>query len=72
MPSRERSAGPWRAMLQPAGNVNRSRKMNKFFSDLGSAIDWIWMTPEEARRLLRQRDLAAPDREEQGDYATAA
>ena len=27
--------------------------MNKFLSDIGAALEWIWMTPQEARRLLQ-------------------
>jgi hypothetical protein len=32
--------------------------MQKLFSDLAEAIEWIWLTPEEARRLLAQREPA--------------
>lgn len=39
-------------------------EMNKFLKDLGDGLSWIWMTPEEARRLLRIDD-------ERGAYAVA-
>jgi hypothetical protein len=38
-------------------------EMNKFLKDLGEGLSWIWMTPEEARQLLRI--------DERGAYATA-
>jgi len=28
-------------------------KWNTFLTDLGAGLAWIWMTPEEARRLLQ-------------------
>ncbi len=37
--------------------------MTKLLKDLGAGLAWIWMTPEEARRLLQRADRAA--------YATA-
>jgi hypothetical protein len=46
--------------------------MNKLLSDLGAALAWIWMTPEEARELLRQRDITFEIRDAQGAYAKAA
>jgi hypothetical protein len=46
--------------------------MYKLLSDLGQAVNWIWMTPEEARQLLRQRDAAPEIRDAHRDYATAA
>jgi hypothetical protein len=46
--------------------------MYKLLSDLGQAVAWIWMTPEEARRLLRQRDVAPEARDARSDYARAA
>ena len=27
--------------------------MTKLLTDLGAGLAWIWMTPEEARRLLQ-------------------
>ena len=33
--------------------------MNKFLNDLGQGLSWIWMTPEEARQLLRIDERAA-------------
>ena len=33
---------------------------------------WIWMTPEEAREILRQRDITFEIRDAQGAYAKAA
>ena len=46
--------------------------MYKLLSDLGQAVAWIWMTPEEARQLLRERDLIVRIREAQGAYEKAA
>jgi hypothetical protein len=46
--------------------------MYKLLSDLGEAVNWIWMTPEEAHQLLRQRDVAPETRDSQSDYAAAA
>jgi hypothetical protein len=46
--------------------------MNKLLSDLCAALAWIWMTPEEARQLLRQRDLILRIRDAQGTHAKAA
>lgn len=37
--------------------------MNKFLSDIGAALEWIWMTPEAARRLLHvDGQVASPTR----------
>lgn len=33
--------------------------MSEFLEDLGEGLVWIWMTPEEARRLLRVDDHGA-------------
>jgi hypothetical protein len=33
--------------------------MNKLLNDLGEGLAWIWMTPEEARRLLHIDDRGA-------------
>jgi hypothetical protein len=38
-------------------------EMNKFLNDLGEGLSWIWLTPEEARRLLHI--------DERGAFATA-
>ena len=27
--------------------------MNKFLNDFGAGLAWIWMTPEDARRMLQ-------------------
>ncbi len=53
-------------------NANGGHEMNKLLSDLAAALAWIWMTPEEARQLLRQRDITFEIREAQGAYAKAA
>lgn len=49
--------------------------MNKFLNDLGAGLAWIWMTPEEARRMLQrsetQRDITF-ERRGQGAFAKAA
>jgi hypothetical protein len=46
--------------------------MNKLLSDLGAALASIWITPEEAREVLRQRDITFEIRDAQGAYAKAA
>lgn len=50
--------------------------MNKFFSDLGAGLAWIWITPDEARKMLQQsetrRDVTFEVRDAQGAYAQAA
>ena len=49
--------------------------MNKFLTDLGAGLAWIWMTPQEARRLLQlsetPRDITF-ERRGQGAFAKAA
>jgi hypothetical protein len=49
--------------------------MNKFLTELREGVAWIWITPEEARRLL-QRSESRPDivseRREQAAFARAA
>lgn len=50
-------------MLLSAKREWGTTKMTKLLTDLGAALAWIWMTPDEARRLLRINDRAA--------YATA-
>ena len=49
--------------------------MTKLLKDLGAGLAWIWMTPEEARRLLRlgdaHRDITF-ERRGQGAFAKAA
>jgi len=51
------------------------RKMTKLLTDLGAGLAWIWMTPEDARRLLQlgeaHRDITF-ERRGQGVLATAA
>jgi hypothetical protein len=69
--SRWWSGVPPDAMLPPR-NANGGHQMYKLLSDLGQAVVWIWMTPEEARQLLRQRDVAPEARDARSDYATAA
>ena len=49
--------------------------MNKFLTDLGAGLAWIWMTPQEARLVLQlietQRDITF-ERRGQGAFAKAA
>ena len=49
--------------------------MTKLLKDLGAGLAWIWMTPEEACRLLQlsqtQRDITFESRR-QGAFAKAA
>jgi hypothetical protein len=58
--------------MLPAADRKWGNEMNKLFSDLGAALAWIWMTPEEARELVRQRDITFEIRDAQGAYAKAA
>lgn len=58
-------------MLRP----NESRvgaEMNKFLEDLGAALAWIWMTPDQARRLLQSQDAQHDITFERGAFAKAA
>ena len=49
--------------------------MTKLLKDLSAGLAWIWMTPEEARRMLQlgdaHRDITF-ERRGQGALATAA
>ena len=56
---------PPRPRGDAAANETRmgAKKMNKFLTELGAGLAWIWMTPEEARRLLQL--------DRQGAYAKA-
>lgn len=47
-------------------------EMKKLLSDLGAALASIWITPEEAREILRQRDITFEIRDARGAYAKAA
>jgi hypothetical protein len=58
--------------MLPPTDREWGNEMNKRFSDLGAALAWIWLTPEEARELLRQRDITFEIRDAPGAYAKAA
>jgi hypothetical protein len=50
-------------------------EMNKFLSELTEGLSWIFLTPDEARRMLRQDDAARGityERREQGAFSKAA
>lgn len=46
--------------------------MRKLLKDLGEAISWIWMTPSEARDLLRRRDVTFEIGDARRAYGKAA
>ncbi|HEV2250554.1 MAG TPA: hypothetical protein VGT60_08610 [Candidatus Limnocylindria bacterium] len=46
--------------------------MQKLLSDLAAAIEWIWMTPEQALAVVRQRDITFEIADARGSYAKAA
>jgi hypothetical protein len=46
--------------------------MTKLLSNVGAALAWIWMTPDDARQLLRERDFIFEIREAQANHAKAA
>lgn len=46
--------------------------MKKLVKDLAEVLSWIWMTPEDALVLVRQRDLTWEIADARGAYAKAA
>jgi hypothetical protein len=49
--------------------------MNKFLSNLAEGLAWAFITPEEARRMLRETETMRGltwERREQGAFAKAA
>jgi hypothetical protein len=46
--------------------------MNKLISDLAAMLAWIWMTPERAPVLVRERDITWDIQDAHGLYAQAA
>ena len=46
--------------------------MNEFLKDLSAGLAWIWMTPEQARRLLQNQDAQQDLTFERGSFAKAA
>jgi len=51
--------------------------MKKLMQDLAEVLSWIWMTPEQALAVIRQRDITwdiqdARDAYARGVYAKAA
>jgi len=53
-------------------NANGGTEMTKLLSDLAAAIEWIWMTPEQALAVVRQRDITFEIVDARGAYAKAA
>jgi len=58
-------------MLRPAERDGRT-KVKELLSDLGQAFAWIWMTPEQALAVVRQRDVSWEIVDARGAYAKAA
>ena len=46
--------------------------MNKLMKDLAEALSWIWMTPEQALALVRQRDVSWEIADARGAYSVGA
>jgi len=46
--------------------------MTQLLTNIGATLAWIWMTPDEARQLLRRRDFILEIREAQSTLAKAA
>jgi hypothetical protein len=46
--------------------------MNKLMKDLAEVLSWIWMTPDQALVLIRQRDITFEIVDARGAYAKAA
>lgn len=59
-------------MLPRSKNANGGTEMQKLLSDLAAAIEWIWMTPEQALAVVRQRDITFEIADARGSYAKAA
>ena len=66
-----RSADASGAMLRPAER-DGGTEMKKLLSDLGQAFAWIWMTPEQALAVVRQRDVSWEIIDARGAEAKAA
>ena len=46
--------------------------MKKLLQDLADVLSWIWMTPDEALAVVRQRDITWDIADARGAYAKAA
>jgi hypothetical protein len=46
--------------------------MKKLMKDLATVLSWIWMTPEQALALIRERDISWEIADARGAYAKAA
>jgi len=46
--------------------------MNKLISDLAEVLSWIWMTPERALVLVRERDITWEIADARGAYSVGA
>ena len=53
-------------------NANGGTEMKKLLSDMAAAIEWIWMTPEQALAQVRRRDITFEIVDARGAYAKAA
>jgi hypothetical protein len=60
-------------MLPPAQKrATEATEMTQLLTNIGATLAWIWMTPDGARQLLRQRDFILEIREAQSKLAKAA
>jgi len=46
--------------------------MKKLMQDLAEVLSWIWMTPEQALAVVRQRDITWDIQDARGAYARGA
>jgi hypothetical protein len=47
-------------------------EVKKLMQDLAEVLSWIWMTPEQALALIRERDISWEIADARGAYAKAA
>ena len=66
-----RSADDRGTMLRPA-DTRWGTEMKKLISDLAQAFAWIWMTPEQALVLVRERDVSWEIEGARGAYSRGA
>lgn len=71
-PRARRSARAPGAMLPASTNANGGTEMKKLLSDMAAAIEWIWMTPEQALAMVRRRDITFELLDARVAYAKAA
>ena len=46
--------------------------MKKLISDLAEVLSWIWMTPEQALVVVRERDISWEIERARGAYSRGA